>query len=152
MATHCSILAWRIPWTEEAGGLQCTGSQRVGHDWVTSPHLHLYGLPRCHQCSLYTQGKARAPREIVSQPRISLQSPPGPFLLSQRGRDRHLHTPPDHSLSCFNIHTTGWGLGHGCFSPLWILHIIADSHLQCSGGGAPSSKFTSFSFPLRLLP
>ena len=32
MATHSSILAWRIPWTEELGGLQFTGSQRVGHD------------------------------------------------------------------------------------------------------------------------
>ena len=32
MATHSSILAWRIPWTEEAGGLQSTGSQRVRHD------------------------------------------------------------------------------------------------------------------------
>ena len=32
MATHSSILAWRIPWTEEPGGLQCTGSQRVRHD------------------------------------------------------------------------------------------------------------------------
>ena len=32
MATHSSILAWRIPWTEEPGGLQSAGSQRVGHD------------------------------------------------------------------------------------------------------------------------
>ena len=32
MATHSSILAWRIPWTEEPGGLQSTGSQKVGHD------------------------------------------------------------------------------------------------------------------------
>ena len=32
MATHSSILAWRIPRTEEPGGLQHTGSQRVGHD------------------------------------------------------------------------------------------------------------------------
>ena len=32
MATHSSILAWRIPWTEESGRLQSTGSQRVGHD------------------------------------------------------------------------------------------------------------------------
>ena len=31
-ATHSSILAWRISWTEESGGLQCMGSQRVGHD------------------------------------------------------------------------------------------------------------------------
>ena len=32
MATHSSTLAWRIPWTEEPGRLQSTGSQRVGHD------------------------------------------------------------------------------------------------------------------------
>ena len=32
MATHSSILAWRIPWIEEPGGLQSMGSQRVGHD------------------------------------------------------------------------------------------------------------------------
>ena len=31
-ATHSSVLAWRIPWTEEPGGLQSMGSQRVGHD------------------------------------------------------------------------------------------------------------------------
>ena len=31
-ATHSSILAWRTPWTEEPGGLQSTGLQRVGHD------------------------------------------------------------------------------------------------------------------------
>ena len=32
MATHTSILAWRIPWTEESGGLQSMGLQRVRHD------------------------------------------------------------------------------------------------------------------------
>ena len=32
MATYSSILAWRIPWTEEPGGLQSMGSQRVGHN------------------------------------------------------------------------------------------------------------------------
>ena len=32
MATHSSTLAWKIPWTEEPGGLQSIGSQRVGHD------------------------------------------------------------------------------------------------------------------------
>ena len=35
IATHSSILAWRIPWTEEPGGPQSMGSQRVGHDLVT---------------------------------------------------------------------------------------------------------------------
>ena len=39
MATHSSILAWRIPWTEELGRLQSTGLQRVGHNWATSLHF-----------------------------------------------------------------------------------------------------------------
>ena len=38
IATHSSIPAWRIPWTEELGGLQSMRSQRVGHDWVTNTY------------------------------------------------------------------------------------------------------------------
>ena len=61
MATHSSILAWRIPWTEEPGGLQPMGSQRVGH---TQLHIylpihpsiylssHLSNLPILHFISL----------------------------------------------------------------------------------------------------
>ena len=41
MATHSSIPAWRIPWTEEAGGLQSMGSQRVSHDRATK-HAHTH--------------------------------------------------------------------------------------------------------------
>ena len=40
MATHSSILAWRIPWTGEPGSLQSIGSQRVGHDWSNSAWTH----------------------------------------------------------------------------------------------------------------
>ena len=40
-ATHSSI-AWKIPWTEEPGGLQSMGSQRVGHDWATSLSLFTF--------------------------------------------------------------------------------------------------------------
>ena len=39
MATHSGILAWRIPWTEEPGGLQSIRLQRVGHDLATKPPL-----------------------------------------------------------------------------------------------------------------
>ena len=42
MAPHSSTLAWRIPWTEEPGGLQSVGSLRVGHDWVTSLSLFTF--------------------------------------------------------------------------------------------------------------
>ena len=41
MATHSSTLAWKIPWMEKPGRLQSVGSQRVGHDWVTSLSLSL---------------------------------------------------------------------------------------------------------------
>ena len=41
MATHSSILAWKIPWTEEPGRLQSMGSQRVRHDWANSLSLSL---------------------------------------------------------------------------------------------------------------
>ena len=40
MATHSSILAWSIPWTEEPGGLESIGLQRVRHDWVASSAQH----------------------------------------------------------------------------------------------------------------
>ena len=39
MATHSSVLAWRIPWSEEPGGLQSMGSQRIGHGWACT-HTH----------------------------------------------------------------------------------------------------------------
>ena len=48
MATHSSILAWRIPWTEEPGWLQSMGSQRVGHNQATKhinkTSIHSYAL------------------------------------------------------------------------------------------------------------
>ena len=43
MATHFSILAWKIPWTEEPGGLQSIGLPRVGHDGA-----HTHAHPHCH--------------------------------------------------------------------------------------------------------
>ena len=49
MATHSSILAWKIPWTEKAGTLQSMGSQRVGHDWVNS---FTYLSPKVHSLHL----------------------------------------------------------------------------------------------------
>ena len=38
IASHSSILAWKISWTEEPGGLQSMGSQRVGHNWATNTY------------------------------------------------------------------------------------------------------------------
>ena len=52
MVTNSSILAWRIPWTEEPGRLQSTGSQRVGHDWATSLSLSMSDLFLVFHCSM----------------------------------------------------------------------------------------------------
>ena len=51
MATHSSILAWQIPWTEEHGGLQSTGLQRVGHDQRL--HFHFCRWITLLPCELY---------------------------------------------------------------------------------------------------
>ena len=60
-ATLSSILAWRIPWAEEPGGLQSTGSPRVRHNWSKSACTHMHALPRTHwmnllQCWYYRFG------------------------------------------------------------------------------------------------
>ena len=57
MATHSSILAWRIPWTEESGGLQSIESQRVGHDWATELNWIRWQIWKTQQ---WTQGWKRS--------------------------------------------------------------------------------------------
>ena len=68
MATHSSILAWRIPWTEEPGEPQSMGLQRVGHDWVTNTHIHT-SREQVHcrnQISLKQTNKKKQKKEEVS--------------------------------------------------------------------------------------
>ena len=74
MATNSSIFAWRIPWTEEPGGLQSMGSQRVGHNWATNTFtfLSLHNSIQMHQQMLlkyrkifYWNGKLH----LLSEPR-----------------------------------------------------------------------------------
>ena len=45
MTTHSGILAWRIPWTEDPGGLQSLGSQRAKHNWATNTFADCRGWP-----------------------------------------------------------------------------------------------------------
>ena len=58
IATHSSILAWKIPWTEDPGRLPSVGYQRVGHDWVTSlPSLQWTFIDhrQCRRCCRDTE-------------------------------------------------------------------------------------------------
>ena len=50
MATLSSILVWEIPWTEEPGGLQSIGSQRVEHNWSDLAHMHAYNFIKAELC------------------------------------------------------------------------------------------------------
>ena len=80
METHSSILAWRIPWTEEPGGLQSRGSQRVGHDLVTNTHTHqlvqclILGTVSCFHQESILQRQANIlsdePHSINGYPRL----------------------------------------------------------------------------------
>ena len=84
---HSSILAWKIPQTEEAGGLQSTGSQRVRLDWATYTHTHTH----THTCS---QEKPCVPCGSL----LTLQ-PSAPGLMA------HPH-PPSADKWLFSVHTT----------------------------------------------
>ena len=59
MATHSSILAWEIPWTEEPGGLQSTGSQRVRHDLATEQQQPCSAV---HHSTTYSSRPWKQPR------------------------------------------------------------------------------------------
>ena len=65
MATHSSILAWEIPWTEEPGGLHSMGSQRVKHDWVTNTHTnHIQCIHHSVQFSCSVMSDSLRPHEL----------------------------------------------------------------------------------------
>ena len=64
MATHSSILAWKIPWTEEPGGLQSRGLQRVRHDRVTE-HTHTHGLIKLVICTFLEEDSATLICQLV---------------------------------------------------------------------------------------
>ena len=53
MATHSGILAWRIPWTEEPGGLPSTGLERVRHNWNNLAGIQPYGSGACFRGKLW---------------------------------------------------------------------------------------------------
>ena len=91
MATHCSILAWRIPWGKEPGGLWCMGSQRVGHDWAqlsATPLTYWSGSSPLASSILNTTTSfptfPRYPTQI-SDLKANI-SPPGKASLTPRGR------------------------------------------------------------------
>ena len=62
MATHSNILAWKIPWTEEPGKLQFTGSKRLGHNLATKQQCSVFYSHR--ECELETAFRISLGRSI----------------------------------------------------------------------------------------
>ena len=67
MATHSSILAWKIPWMEEPGRLQSMGSLRVRHDWVTSLSLStvMHWRRKWQPTPVFLPGESHGRRSVV---------------------------------------------------------------------------------------
>ena len=61
MATHSSIPAWRILWTEKPDGLRPTGSQRVGRDWSNLAHTRIFTLSISSACRAHRGGISLCP-------------------------------------------------------------------------------------------
>ena len=79
MAIHSSILAGRIPWTEEAGGLQCMESQKVRHDWVTNTFTFILMLKTLQWISTLLRVTAKSLKRLSRTKESSTQwrlSPP----------------------------------------------------------------------------
>ena len=91
MATHSSILAWRIPWTEEPGGLQSVGS----HSWIRLSDLAAAAVVICCCCLVAESGSAISSSGDLPDPGIKPGSPAmaGGFLTAE---------PPEkpNSLDC----------------------------------------------------
>ena len=90
-ATHSSILAWRIAWTEEPGRLQSRGSQRVGHNWAIKPthREHLMPVTSFRSCCLFLKPLPA----IRSRFRWPL-SPWGPTVADTESVSAQLHLLP----------------------------------------------------------
>ena len=67
MAPHSSTLAWKIPWTEEPGGLWSMGSLRVGHDWATSLSLFtfMHWRRKWQPTPVFLPGESQEPRSLM---------------------------------------------------------------------------------------
>jgi len=86
LVTHSNILAWKIPWTEELCGLQSTGSQRVGHDWVTNVHISkLIKIQTLNMCNFYTLVVFQSLSHVwlFSTPWTAARQPSLSFTISQ---------------------------------------------------------------------
>ena len=123
MATHSSILAWRIPWTKEPGGLQSMESQRVRHNWATHIHTHTHTHTHIHTKSYYlililVVGGCAArqdPFNVMGKGGWMIKTP-----LCSKWHNWELHSKMINLLylKCHRLRNIGWS-GHFCIDRGW---------------------------------
>ena len=150
MATHSSILAWRIPWTEEPGGLQSMGFQRVRHDPAWRTHRGPESPTEESQqwlLSISPQGRTRH-REHGSGPRSGGRRPSPPPALSSRHSGSGLCSQRARRGPCSPAcRFSSWTLGRlGLRDASSTLLLLSPGLFLAS----PSSK--GLSLPYRMLP
>ena len=158
MATHSSILTWRIPWIEEPGGLQSVGSQRVGHDWATNTHTHTHTHTHPHTQLREGGGRDRGPAGAYRENRQPAPRVPEIFEFHSLSPGHSADLDPLQSQSLL-WEPEGEGRRTRFLSTLSAQHL--QSCPRTSEGGGTSSRardephgdgfsWTSLSFPPRV--
>ena len=111
MATHSSILEWKIPWSKELGRLQSMGSQKVRHDWATKQHSTLTESSHDITFSEHTASKEPDQNRILSLRFQNALSPATPSLLCHSSCC-HYHTLPWHFLPYYYVHVLSLRLAY----------------------------------------
>jgi len=150
MTTHSSILAWRIPWTEEPGRLQSMRLQRVGHDWSNRAHMchsHLWGTVANGLRTLFQLDAIIPPLQMrkLGQREVSYLVPGYIRWRSELGPDPTLWAlglPPKTWVWTRRQHVDPWAHTRGNFTA-WIPR---SPTAQCWSGTAKFSKLNGSCF------
>ena len=127
MATHCSMLAWRIPWTEDPGGLQL-GSQIVRHDWSNLARTHAKGISIINS----TLGVHWPPGKATASHSVSVS-------LDQLGSGCLSDTLRIQEKFWYSLI---WGWSCSCLQPSWRFHMGAFSTLPGIMGSGTKGNLT----------
>ena len=100
MAPHSRTLAWKIPWTEELGGLQSMGPLRVRHDWVTSLSLFtfMHWRRNWQPTPVFLPGESHGRRSLVGCRRWGRTESDTTEVTYQQQQQQHQENPKTHSF------------------------------------------------------
>ena len=131
MATHSNILAWRVPWTEEPGGLQTMGSQNLTHDWSDLACMH---GARAQNFPAFSKPASLPKTPCVHHPGCFLNSPLWGFhkgFITEAWLIKSLTIGPQFNLQPLSPPRR---LGKG-------LKVLASNHLAGSPGSQPLLRY-----------